>query len=1171
MKIKQLLLAAAAMVFAVACNELPDEPVKPTPEVQIGVMPMEVSYVAAGGEQTVSVVAKGAWTATPDAEWIKVEPASGEAGTVSVKIYAEKNATTEAREGKVVFAVGEEKAEVAVAQQAGEPAGSEVWGLAGSHQGWSPADATAMEYADGYYFQKGLEFEAGTEFKFVKDNAWAVCRGYEGKKPIVANYYYPVQQSVGGNIKVAAEGTYDVYLNEATDTFYLMEAGKLPAEAKDSSELEEAEVPEDAKGMRIVGTHNGWNKDGDDVNMTLENGLWGYKGLEFTAAGEFKFVQNRSDWYGVAADTEIVVNHFYAVAGENIKVAAGTYDLYISEDATKFYVMAAGVAPSEAKDGAAGGEEGAATASISNVQVAEGPMGKMIVYYVSTANVVKASTLVTATSNVDETFTAEFVLSEMGGWPLDPETQLNQADVEMSHMRLNPETEYTIFLAYEDAAGKKDMVTATITTPKEAANYDCYATSLLVEKDDLYEETWITFTDEQSGYILQVFVNTLGNIENDSIWFEGEEEGAEVYVTSATVYDLEWNKLDECVAGEFCAESDFVGAWMNTEAGGQAVFRYMGSLYGNGGSEGGEGGEEGSNIEFVIASGKFSQDVDKYGPTIWLLELLSTNNEKATLGIDIMATVPAPINGTFPVGSYGLATTPIVIADLSNYENPETLANYMFYPDGKEEHALQIQSGYDGVNADSDVNIISGTLALFDMANYVEAGTITFTHSGTLALYAEEGGNEAEELEVLEFVINPDAGLAGELYNTVNLLETIGMPGWQFYFGTSNGDTALMSFLEMTNAGYVPGALPSGTDYLLLNNPSQSCVIAIPGYTEFNIGGKYYEAVQPETATDANGRPYGVNVVTMMPDMDINMITFYIPVMDKEGNMYVVDGCYQGILNYPANSKPTQQLDLDVYSLTNFNAVLEGNMAVLTARSNNGVLTLTISNWGEPFADEEGVLYVAGDNLLQASWVLDDGFDYGVYEMVESEEANGRMVLTTTDEFGVYTMTFSSRAPLTLEGEDRNFELASEFTVTIDGLMKAPASDSNEISNVMFMPYADSNYVIYATYGENMIQVECWNAEAGKLDVVEGTFTIAPDAGYNGTNYAIAGTQDNFDGDGVGSYILDAEFGLVDIINAGSMTTTDNGDGTWTIVFDLSCENGETFKGEWTGEVQYLG
>ena len=667
MKIKHLLLAAAAMVFAVACNEVPDEPVKPTPEVQIGVMPMEVSYVAAGGEQTVSVVAKGAWTATPDAEWIKVEPASGEAGTVSVKIYAEKNETTEAREGKVVFAVGEEKAEVAVAQQAGEPAGSDVWGIAGSHQGdtadtqWKPENAPEMGFADGYYYQKGMELKAGHEFKFVKDKAWAVNRGYSGGKPMTANYFYAVEHN-GQNIKILADGTYDVYLNEEATVFYLMEAGKLPAEAKDSSELAEAEVPEADKGWRVVGTHNEWKeKDGTDYTMTLEDGLYGYKGLEFTAAGEFKFVQDRnwSKSVGVDNDAELAVNCFYAAGGSNIKVAAGTYDLYLSEDATKFYVMEAGVAPSEAKDGAAGaGVVASASITIREDEVAE----DYIAFNVTTENVVAASYGVLETALVDDTITAEYILSEEGGYPLYEE-ELNST-VELGYRRgVTAGTEYTIFLAYEDEEGAKAMVTETVTTPGAAAGgaYYVVATSVDIFYDDLYGEGCVTFLGAEQDLV--VWINAKPEANKDYFFALEPNEVGVTYVevrthdtkeTLAEITGVDGYGSFSIYAAE--AEGLYMAmAEFGNEAGVSAGATYEGAIEGLGG--GAAGGTQ--DITFAVASATIAHvDTDYPGDnSIWELVLTSATGD--TIGLVIETgydDAPCVVSGTYDVTTaYDLA------------------------------------------------------------------------------------------------------------------------------------------------------------------------------------------------------------------------------------------------------------------------------------------------------------------------------------------------------------------------------------------------------------------------------------------------------------------------------------------------------------------------------------
>ncbi len=115
----------------------------------------------------------------------------------------------------------------------------DVWVIAGSHQGWAPADAEALELADGFYAVKGWEIEANTEFKFVKNKSWDdTDLGYNAEKPILANYFYAtVAEGEGKNIKVETAGTYDVYLSEDATKFYVMEAGKAPAEAQDSETI----------------------------------------------------------------------------------------------------------------------------------------------------------------------------------------------------------------------------------------------------------------------------------------------------------------------------------------------------------------------------------------------------------------------------------------------------------------------------------------------------------------------------------------------------------------------------------------------------------------------------------------------------------------------------------------------------------------------------------------------------------------------------------------------------------------------------------------------------------------------------------------------------------------------------------------------------------------------
>lgn len=78
------------------------------------------SYAAtpAGGSDAVKVTSNTDWTATADADWVTVTPASGAAGETAVTVAVAANAGAEAREAKVTFVAGDAKAEYTVSQEA---------------------------------------------------------------------------------------------------------------------------------------------------------------------------------------------------------------------------------------------------------------------------------------------------------------------------------------------------------------------------------------------------------------------------------------------------------------------------------------------------------------------------------------------------------------------------------------------------------------------------------------------------------------------------------------------------------------------------------------------------------------------------------------------------------------------------------------------------------------------------------------------------------------------------------------------------------------------------------------------------------------------------------------------------------------------------------------------
>ena len=102
---KKILWSAIAVLsmagFLASCEK--DQPKEPEASLQIQT-PTVAFATDEAGEQEATFVVNKKWTATPSEQWIKVTPASGEAGTITVKIAVEAN-TGEARGGKVTINV----------------------------------------------------------------------------------------------------------------------------------------------------------------------------------------------------------------------------------------------------------------------------------------------------------------------------------------------------------------------------------------------------------------------------------------------------------------------------------------------------------------------------------------------------------------------------------------------------------------------------------------------------------------------------------------------------------------------------------------------------------------------------------------------------------------------------------------------------------------------------------------------------------------------------------------------------------------------------------------------------------------------------------------------------------------------------------------------------------
>ena len=359
MKIKHLLIGMLAIAAAVACKR--EEPLE-TPKLEVDKATVEVAATA--GEASFNVTSNQNWVATADADWVSLEPASGSASekAVAVKVTAEDNETTTAREATVTVKAGELSKTVKVKQaagQGGETPGPELqqseWALVGTFNGWSEASELYLSVLDEEYFvYYGFELAANDEFKFLKGGAWPPAGQEIGGNGLVEPN--TIQPAGGSNIKVTEAGKYDIYLAADLTKFYIMSEGKLPSEA-----VEPAPV-ENQWGMMGCFVDNQWSTD---VPMTKEGEWIVAKGAQFTEL-TFKIRANAS-WadatnIGRAPGSERavvngkieVVTAEYAKANlggdaADIKLNGepGTYDVYFSFENLEVYVMEAGFKPGE--------------------------------------------------------------------------------------------------------------------------------------------------------------------------------------------------------------------------------------------------------------------------------------------------------------------------------------------------------------------------------------------------------------------------------------------------------------------------------------------------------------------------------------------------------------------------------------------------------------------------------------------------------------------------------------------------------------------------------------------------------------------------------------------------------------------------------------------------------
>lgn len=226
-----LFVLAATVLGAVACGKTITDP-EPAP-VSLTVSPTSVSVKAEGGEATVSFKAPEDWSASCSVQWVSLEPASGKAGDVTLKIKVAANTVTEAREATVTVTCKDAKATVAVKQEAAEeevppgPDYSGTWTMIGTILGDNWSKDVAMTKGSGNTWTASLEYRAGDLFKFRMNSSWDVNLGLDGNVAPNGTGYGATLKQDGSNISLPENGVYTITLDLDNVSFTANKTGDV--------------------------------------------------------------------------------------------------------------------------------------------------------------------------------------------------------------------------------------------------------------------------------------------------------------------------------------------------------------------------------------------------------------------------------------------------------------------------------------------------------------------------------------------------------------------------------------------------------------------------------------------------------------------------------------------------------------------------------------------------------------------------------------------------------------------------------------------------------------------------------------------------------------------------------------------------------------------------------
>ena len=228
----------------------------------------------------------------------------------------------------------------AVAPEASE------WGVVGVVNNWGGTPDIVMykTATEGLFVAKNVAMPDGG-FKIRANNAWVDTANYglASAGAVEVDHAYDLVCSGGSGDMTLVAGNYDIWFDLTNKKVYIMTPGKPISEAVGG----EVVVPDPSEqAWYMVGNFNNWNPADEAYKMTAEAEYFVFKNFVAAEGCEAKFAPGA--WNGdKGIDGAFAANTACNTGSGNIPVAAGTYDVYLAKDLSKFYFMTAGYTPGQ--------------------------------------------------------------------------------------------------------------------------------------------------------------------------------------------------------------------------------------------------------------------------------------------------------------------------------------------------------------------------------------------------------------------------------------------------------------------------------------------------------------------------------------------------------------------------------------------------------------------------------------------------------------------------------------------------------------------------------------------------------------------------------------------------------------------------------------------------------